>query len=67
MIKVQPETLVGEEVTRQMERKMAKEDLLELDAGYTYDEEMKKELEQACWFCRSQLLFLGCFSKVYGL
>lgn len=26
---------------------MAKEDLLELDAGYTYDEEMKKELEQA--------------------
>lgn len=27
----------------------------------------KKELEQACWFCRSQLLFLGCFSKVYGL
>ena len=47
MIKVQPETLVGEEVTRQMERKMAKEDLLELDAGYTYDEEMKKELEQA--------------------
>ncbi len=44
MIKVQPETLVGEEVTRQMERKMAKEDLLELDAGYTYDEEMKKEL-----------------------
>ena len=47
MLKVQPETLVGEEVTRQMERKMAKEDLLELDAGYTYDEEMKKELEQA--------------------
>ena len=47
MIKVQPETLVGEEVTRQMERKMAKEDLLELDAGHTYDENMKKELETA--------------------
>ncbi len=47
MIKVQPETLMGEEVTRQMERKMAKEDLLGLDTERTYDAHMREELERA--------------------
>lgn len=47
MIKVQPEALVGEEVTRQIERKMAKEDLVGLDTGHIYDEDMKKKLEEA--------------------
>lgn len=47
MIQLRIEELVGREVTRQIGRKMAREDLLELKLDQTYDAGMKENLERA--------------------
>lgn len=47
---VQVKDLIGQEITRQIIRKMAKEDLLGLDTGRVYHQEFKHKLEQALGF-----------------
>ncbi len=44
---VRLDQLVGQELKRQLEKKNAKEELLNLDTGQVYDEEMKRQLDGA--------------------